>query len=87
VTRRGVFHPKTELDFAMALGPGKYDDVCTLARAEAGMKPDDAGGVVVIVIGGKHGNGFSVQADFITTLKLPDLLEAVAKEIRRDGPV
>jgi hypothetical protein len=71
----------------MALGPGKYDDLCTLVREHAGMKPDDVGGAVVIVIGGNRGNGFAVQADFITTLKLPDLLEQVAKEIRRSGPL
>jgi hypothetical protein len=64
----------------MALGPGKYDDLCTLVREKAG-----ADGVLLVVLGGDRGNGFSCQADFVTTLKLPDLLERIAKEIRRNG--
>jgi hypothetical protein len=67
----------------MALGPGKYDDVCTLVRKHAGMS-DDGGGVIVIVIGGQRGNGFSCQADAATTLRLPDLLEEMARQIRAD---
>lgn len=63
----------------MTLGPGKYDDICTSAREQAG-----ADGVVLIVIGGKHGNGFSVQADVPVTLALPDLLEVVARDLRAD---
>jgi hypothetical protein len=63
---------------SMAFGPGKYDDLCTSVREQTG------GGVLLIVMGGKHGNGFSCQADLETTMALPDLLEAVAAQIRAD---
>ena len=63
----------------MALGPGKYDDLATLVRERA-----TAQGVIVMVFGGKHGGGFSVQADAATTLALPMLLRRVADDIERD---
>jgi hypothetical protein len=69
----------------MALGPGKYDDICALARNQLGFTDKTPGGVLVIVVGGPDGGGFSCQADFVTTLKLPDILERVAKEIRISG--
>jgi hypothetical protein len=37
-------------------GPGKYDDACTAAR-----EATEAAGVILIVLGGQHGSGFSVQ--------------------------
>ena len=61
----------------MPLGPGKYDDLCTDVRTRA-----HAEGVVVIVLNGERGSGFSVQADLDTTLRLPALLELVAQQIR-----
>jgi hypothetical protein len=67
----------------MPIGPGKYDDVCTLVRERVGIGGDVlSGGVIVIVFGGDKGNGFSCQADAITTLKLPDILENVARQMR-----
>jgi hypothetical protein len=68
----------------MPLGPGKYDELCALVYQQAGVKDGD-GGVAVIVIGGKNGHGFSVQADLVTTLKLAQTLEYMAAEIRRSG--
>ncbi|MBT1509446.1 hypothetical protein KIP88_02930 [Bradyrhizobium sp. SRL28] len=68
----------------MALGPGKYDDLCTLVREQLGIG-DHGGGVVLIVVGGPDGGGFACQADLQTTLGLPDLLEHVAQQIRKDG--
>ena len=62
-------------------GPGKYDDAATLVRNRT-----MAAAVVVIVLGGSQGSGFSVQADEETTRRLPDLLEDVAKEIRASLP-
>jgi hypothetical protein len=61
------------------IGPGKYDDLATGVREQA-----KADGVVIIVIGGDKGNSFCVQADYETTLGLPDLLEMMAKQIRED---
>jgi hypothetical protein len=71
----------------MALGPGKYDALCTRIRNEVGLGGDfiDGGGVLLIVIGGEDGNGFSCQADVETTKQLPDLLENVARKIRERG--
>jgi hypothetical protein len=40
--------------------------------------------VVVIVLGGDKGNGFSVQGDLATTLMLPKLLRATADQIEQD---
>lgn len=64
----------------MAFGPGKYDDACTDVRLKL-----RAAGVLLIVIGGAHGDGFACQADLQTTVTLPDLLERVAADIRRTG--
>lgn len=63
----------------MPVGPGKYDDVCTQARAQA-----SAQGTVLIVINGRLGSGFSVQADYNTILRLPEMLEEVARQMRSD---
>lgn len=68
----------------MALGPGKYDDVCTMVTKQVGIG-EQGGGVIVIVLGGNKGNGFACQADLRTTLLLPDLLEDMARQIRKDG--
>jgi len=62
----------------MALGPGKYDDLCTYVRERTG------GSVLLMVLGGNQGEGFACQADFAALLALPDLLEHVAGQIRRD---
>ena len=64
----------------MAIGPGKYDDLCTMVRDKA-----KARAALVIVLGGKKGNGFSCQADAMTTLMLPDLLRTIAAEIEKGG--
>jgi hypothetical protein len=66
----------------MALGPGKYDDLCSYVRAQAGIA--DSGGVAVIVINGNRGSGFSVQGDLATTLAMADILEATVKHMRAD---
>jgi hypothetical protein len=63
----------------MPVGPGKYDDLATLVREQAA-----ADGVVVIVIGGAAGPGFSVQASPEVTASLPRLLRTLADGIERD---
>lgn len=63
------------------IGPGKYDDLCTMVREKSGAKA-----VLVIVIDGDKGTGFSCQADLATVLILPEMLEYVADKIRKDGP-
>jgi len=62
----------------MPIGPGKYDDLCTSVREKTG------GSVLLIVVGGERGPGFSCQADLETMKMLPDMLEHVAKQIRQD---
>jgi hypothetical protein len=68
----------------MPLGPGKYDDVCTLVSEKVGIT-QHGGGVVVIILGGNKGNGFACQADLRTIKLLPDLLESAAKQIRESS--
>ena len=63
----------------MAIGPGKYDDLCTHARTEA-----KAEAAILIIIRGNKGSGFSCQADATTTRALPDMLELLASQIRGD---
>ena len=64
------------------IGAGKYDAACTLIRVVT-----KAQGVLVIVINGYDGSGFSCQADLVTTRSIPDILENIAAQIRRDGVV
>lgn len=56
-------------------GPGKYDAECTRAREMTG------GGVVLIVLEGKAGAGFAVQASLDQLLDLPKTLRTVADGI------
>lgn len=60
----------------MALGPGKYDQLCTDAREGA-----QAEGAILIVLNGQFGHGFSIQATAEITVALPGLLRQVAKNI------
>lgn len=64
----------------MPQGPGKYDALATDVREQS-----HARGVIVIVIDGNQGSGFSVQADADLLGNLPSILENVAREIRTSG--
>lgn len=71
----------------MAEGPGKYDYLATYVRMKA-----MAEGVVVIVGGGLHGDGFSVQVTGATLERqiarhdqLVHVLRAVADQIEADA--
>ena len=61
----------------MTVGPGKYDDLCTLVREHT-----QAEGVILIVTNGQHGNGFSMQAPLDLHAALPAVLESLAETIR-----
>ena len=63
----------------MTHGPGKYDDLATHVRQEAGAR-----GVVVIVIDGNKGAGFSVQGEADVIVRLPSLLRRLADDIAHD---
>jgi hypothetical protein len=64
----------------MALGPGKYDALCTEVREKA-----HAVGAVVLVFDGQHGSGFSAQLPLELTLRMPTMLRDMADEIERTG--
>ena len=61
------------------IGPGKYDAEATMVQQST-----EAHGVIVIVIGGNRGEGFSCQATADVTLALPKLLRTMADQIEGD---
>lgn len=65
----------------MALGPGKYDDLVTELRLKI-----CAAGVIVVIIGGDKGDGFSAQLPPEMTLLIPTVLREVARQIEMNGP-
>ena len=66
----------------MAMGPGKHDDLCSFVRERLQM--GDSGGVMLIVFGTKEQSGFACQADYQTTMAMPEILEEIARQIRVD---
>jgi len=65
----------------MALGPGRYDDLCTEVREKA-----KAAGAILIILEGDRGMGFSVQAKPADLVKLPGVLRHMARAIELDLP-
>jgi F0F1-type ATP synthase delta subunit len=64
----------------MPVGPGKYDHLVTLVRKRAKAET-----VVLLVIDGEKGSGFSVQSHSEDlTRSLPMLLRRMADEIEKD---
>lgn len=64
----------------MSHGPGKYDHLATLVREKA-----QARGVILIVVDGDQGMGFSVQtSDFEVLALLPAILRSTADLIDAD---
>lgn len=64
----------------MALGPGKYDAAVTELRAIL-----QARGVLLVVVDGCHGSGFSAQLPPDLTLSLPEVLRQLADQIDQKG--
>jgi hypothetical protein len=65
----------------MAIGPGKFDDLATFVREISQAK-----GVIVAIIGGNHGSGFSVQVESPALMKtLPELLRDIADNMEKDA--
>lgn len=58
-------------------GPGKYDPECQHVFDETG-----ATCVALIVIGGDRGAGFAVTGELPEILRLPEMLEYMAQQIR-----
>lgn len=65
----------------MALGPGKYDDLCSHIRGIA-----EAEGAIVFIVNGTRGSGFSAQLSLDLTLRLPEILRDLARQIEERGP-
>jgi hypothetical protein len=67
----------------MPIGAGKYDPECTAARESA-----QAEAVLLIVLNGNRGAGFSLQSvgGPATPAVLCDLLEHVVRQIRASLP-
>jgi hypothetical protein len=65
------------------IGPGKYDDLVTDIVKEVGID-QHGGGVVLIIVGGNKGNGFSCQCDLGTLITLPELLQEVVNQMKAD---
>ncbi len=63
------------------MGPGVYDEVCARVREETGAKA-----VILAIIDGKHGEGFSVQGTPLIVMLLPGILRRIADDIERDTP-
>ena len=61
----------------MPTGPGIYDNLCTTVRLTT-----QARGVIVIIIDGSQGSGFSAQLAPELQAGLPDVLEATAQQMR-----
>jgi hypothetical protein len=65
----------------MALGAGKYDDLCTYVREQS-----KAMGACVMVFGGEAGWGFSIQAPPEAMFELAKVLRHMAEVCERDMP-
>jgi hypothetical protein len=67
----------------MPVGPGKYDDLATLVR-----ETTNAQAVVLIIVEGDRGSGFSVQAlpPFVDGGTLVKLLRDMADQIEEVSP-
>jgi hypothetical protein len=55
-----------------------------MVRERVGIGDDRGGGVFVIVVGGKLGDGFSCQCDLQTMTRLPDMLQHIVDQMRDD---
>ncbi len=64
----------------MPFGPGRYDAIASYVRDETA-----AAGVVLIVMGGTKGSGFSAQIPPEMFLTLPTILRDVARQLERDA--
>lgn len=62
------------------IGPGKYDLVTEHVRKVTGAE-----GVLVIVLGGDRGSGFSMAVPGYALDKIPGVLREVASQIEQDA--
>jgi hypothetical protein len=64
----------------VALGPGKYDAEVTELRQR--LKAD---GILLLVVGGDRGSGFCAQLPADVTMRYPEVLRDLAKQIEESG--
>jgi len=66
----------------MAIGPGKYDDICTVIREMTG-----ASCAMIVIIDGTKGSGFSIQSHstILNSDNIATLLENIANQIREES--
>jgi hypothetical protein len=64
----------------MAFGPGKYDEAVTTLREILRAR-----GILLLVIDGEKGSGFSAQLPPAETLALPEILRGIADQIDQKG--
>lgn len=64
----------------MPLGPGKYDAICTKVREET------KGAVLLIVVNGIYGSGFSAQVTPEVAAGICEILRSTADNIERSFP-
>ncbi len=61
------------------IGPGKYDGECRVLQELL-----QANGVLLAVVGGKKGTGFSCAASLPNLKILPGVLREIADQLERD---
>ena len=64
----------------MSVGPGKYDDILTLAMADS-----RAAAAILVIIEGHRGSGFGVQCTPGWEIDIPRLLRTMADQIEKDA--
>lgn len=63
------------------IGPGKYDGEATLVRIRT-----NATAVIIVVVDGNKGSGFSIQAPLEFTRELPQILRGLASDVEKMLP-
>jgi pyrroline-5-carboxylate reductase len=63
----------------MPIGPGKYDDICEKIREET-----NAQGIVVAIIEGNKGTGFSCKVEKNLLRFMPSFLKQMAEGMEKD---
>lgn len=64
----------------MPMGPGKYDAEVTELRQRL-----KANGILLLVVQGERGSGFSAQLSGEDVLALPNVLRQLAEQIEKSG--
>lgn len=65
----------------MTIGKGKYDDALSLA-----LDSVEGQRGIFLALDGNKGSGFAVQGNLHSLQQLPDVLEHIANEMRKDLP-